>query len=68
MHLIWRATTYLYLTAAVAAVLFGSARDILTAATLVGVLALRAAMRRLTVLTLVASPAMASHARPVRPV
>ncbi len=68
MHLIWRATTYLYLAAAVAAVLIGSERDFLTAATLAGVLALQVAMRRrLTVLTPVASPAMESRARPVRP-
>ena len=68
MHLIWRATTYLYLTAAVTAVLIGSAKDILATASLAGVLALQAAMRRrhLIVLAPVVSPAMASRARLVR--
>ena len=46
MHLMWRATTYLYLSAAVTAVLIGSARDILATASLAGILALQAAMRR----------------------
>ena len=64
MHLMWCATTYLYLTAAVTAVLVGSARDILITASLAGVLAFQRAMRRhLNVLPPVASPAMAAHAR-----
>ena len=77
MHLMWRATTYLYLTAVVTGVLIGSARDILTTASLAGVLVLQAAMRRdLEVRTPVAStasqmrlvrlglPNLGSHGRP----
>ena len=65
MHPIWRGTTHLYLTAVVTGTLIGSARDILTTASLAGVLVLQAAIRRdLDVRTPVASTA--SHLRLVR--
>jgi hypothetical protein len=66
MHLMWRATTYLYLTAILTAVLVGSTKDILVGASLAGVLAVQAAMHhRRTIPEPVAHSATASHTRPL---
>ena len=57
MNLMWRATTYLYLTAVVTGVLIGTARDIVITALLAGVLILQAAMRRDLAVRTPAAPA-----------